>query len=244
MAVYEYSPMAMASYQSFLLFLSEHRWLWEVVMTGGDAFTLVTEIGVPFMIWNRKLRWVTMTMAVMLHTGIAVVMGLLTFSLIMIIMLMAFTPEETVQALVRRLGRGMSRFRLGINDRIRGQVRAASVIRAFDVWDQVEVLDHASARRQETGTPSQAISSTPSGFNLSPSGTVHLELVTPDGEILTGYELFERLVRSVRLLWPLVLLTWIPGVPRLARNWFPGSNLPFSPSFKLPRERHKEPVSR
>jgi hypothetical protein len=162
----------------------------------------------------------------------------------MMIMLMAFTPEETVQALVRRLGRGVSRFRLGINDRIRGQVRAASIIRAFDAWEQVEVLDHASARRQEAGAPSQAITSIPTGSNLSPSGTEHLELVTPDGEILTGYELFERLVCNVRLLGPLVLLTWIPGVPRLARNWFPGSNLPSSTSFKLPRERHKEPVSR
>jgi hypothetical protein len=245
MAVYEYSPMAMAPYHALLVFLSKHRWLWEAVMSGGVAFTLMTEISLPFLIWNRKLRWVMITMAIMLHTGIAMVMGLRTFSLIMLIMLMAFVPEETVQALVKRLGRGLSRFRLGINDHLRGQVRAASIIRAFDAWDQVEILDHASARKppqvEETGASAKAHLPAHLRVDPAPSPGERLELVTPEGQILTGYELFERLTRSVRPLSPFALVTWIPGMASLGRRWFPSEN-PLIIS-KRETQRQKEPVA-
>jgi len=99
MAVYEYCPMQIGSYQSLLKFLCAHRWLWEVTMNAGVAYTLFTEIGLPFMIWNRKLRWPMITLAVLLHTGIAMVMGLRTFSLLMLTMLIAFVPQETVDGI-------------------------------------------------------------------------------------------------------------------------------------------------
>jgi hypothetical protein len=103
MAIYEYCPMQMVTYDALLRFLCAHRWLWETAMTSGVAFTLFTEIGFPFLVWNRKMRWWMMTMAVLLHIGIAIFMGLGTFSLFMLTMLCAFVPEETVQSLRNRL---------------------------------------------------------------------------------------------------------------------------------------------
>jgi hypothetical protein len=99
MAVYEYCPMQIGTYDALLKFLCAHRWLWETVMTGGVAFTLFTEIGFPFLVWNRKMRWPMMTVALFLHTGIAMFMGLRTFSLVMLTMLCAFVPQETVERL-------------------------------------------------------------------------------------------------------------------------------------------------
>jgi hypothetical protein len=110
MAVYEYCPLQIGTYDAFLRFLCAHRWLWEAVMTGGVAFTLFTEIGFPFLVWNRKLRWLMMTLAVFLHTGIAMVMGLRTFSLLMVTMLSAFVPQETVDGLRNRLQSWVSRW--------------------------------------------------------------------------------------------------------------------------------------
>jgi hypothetical protein len=104
MAVYEYCPMQIGSYRGLLEFLCGHRWLWETVMTTGVVFTLFTEIGFPFLVWNRKTRWLMITLAVMLHTGIALVMGLRTFSLLMYTMLLAFVPEETVVRIRSFLG--------------------------------------------------------------------------------------------------------------------------------------------
>jgi len=102
MAVYEYCPMQVWSYDALLRFLCAHRWLWEIVMTGGVAFTLFTEIGFPFLVWNRKLRWWMIALAVLLHTTIAFAMGLLTFRLLMLTMLCAFVPLETVESLRNR----------------------------------------------------------------------------------------------------------------------------------------------
>jgi hypothetical protein len=104
LSVYEYCPMQIGSYTALLKFLCEHRWLWETVMTGGVAFTLFTEIGFPFLVWNRKMRWFMITLAVMLHTGIALVMGLRTFSLLMYTMLIAFVPQDSVDRFRSWLG--------------------------------------------------------------------------------------------------------------------------------------------
>jgi hypothetical protein len=103
MAVFEYCPMQIGSYQALLKFLCAHRWLWELAMNAGVAFTLFTEIGFPSLVWNRKLRWPMITVAVFLHTGIAMVMGLRTFSLLMLTMLIAFVPQETVDRIRSRL---------------------------------------------------------------------------------------------------------------------------------------------
>jgi len=110
MAVYEYCPMQIGTYDTFLKFLCAHRWLWETVMTGAVAFTLFTEIGFPFLVWNRKLRWLMITVGLFMHTGIAMVMGLRTFSLLMVTMLCAFVPQETVDGLRNRLQNWVSRW--------------------------------------------------------------------------------------------------------------------------------------
>jgi hypothetical protein len=103
MAVPEYWPLQIGYYQSLLKFLCDHRWLWETVMTGSVAYTLCTEISFPFLVWNRKLRWWMITLAVVLHTGIAMTMGLRTFSLLMLTMLCAFVPQEVVERWRSRL---------------------------------------------------------------------------------------------------------------------------------------------
>jgi len=100
LANYEFSPMRSPLYAALLRFLCGHRWLWEMAMTGGVAFTFATELGFPFLVWNRRLRWVMVSMAVMMHAGIALSMGLRTFSMMMMVMDLAFVPPAAVQALL------------------------------------------------------------------------------------------------------------------------------------------------
>jgi hypothetical protein len=103
LANYSFSPMDYQVYNDFLVFLANHRVLWELSMTGGTLFTLVLEIGFPFLVWNRRLRWLMIVGAVALHTGIALFMGLTVFGLFMITMLLSFIPAETVQQALDRL---------------------------------------------------------------------------------------------------------------------------------------------
>jgi hypothetical protein len=90
---------------------------------------------------------------------------------------------------------GPQEMELRFCDRDDRQVRVASLVHALDAWDQVALRG---------GEP-----------------PCRLELVTKAGQVLTGYDLFRHLVRSLRLLWPVALVTWLPGATRLGRRWFP-----------------------
>jgi hypothetical protein len=103
MANYSFAPMTWEPYQEFLKYLSSHRPLWEIITTGGTYFTLVLEISFPFLVWRPKLRWLMIIGAVMLHTGIGLIMGLATFSLCMMCLLLAFVPPQTLHAFVNAL---------------------------------------------------------------------------------------------------------------------------------------------
>jgi hypothetical protein len=101
----EFAPMAWGVYRSLMKFLAGNRLLWELMMTGGVMFTLVVEIGLPFLIWYKKLRWLMVTCSVLLHVAIGLTMGLTTFSLMMMVMVMSFVPPEVVGRLVDSLSR-------------------------------------------------------------------------------------------------------------------------------------------
>jgi hypothetical protein len=199
LANYEFSPMHWPFFLGFLRFLADNRFIWEMAMTSGVIFTLFMEIGFPFLVWIRRTRWVMLAMAVMMHTGIAVFMGLNTFSLFMLTLVMSFLPLEAIAWVLQRMGRGAPALRLTFNDRIRGNVRAASLVRAFDAWNQVDI-----------------------------SPAERLEVVTEAGEVLRGFSLFEHLVYSLRLLWPLVPLAWLLRVTGLGKLLFPGKSQPSS----------------
>src|SRR5262249_51452476 len=54
---YEFAPPKLALWTPFMHFLTDHRWLWETVMVAQAKFTLVLEIGLPFVIWYPRWRW-------------------------------------------------------------------------------------------------------------------------------------------------------------------------------------------
>src|SRR5262249_26518986 len=207
------SPMHSPAYVAVLRYLCQNRWLWEILLNVSALLTLVMEIGFPFLIWVRPLRWMMLALAVMLHTGIAVFMGLNTFSLFMMTMLFAFVPREALHGLLQLPARGAARLRLEFNSWVRGQVRAASVVRAFDVWDQVEIEDVGKSAIPAVGT----LRRQPVPVDVTP-----VSLATEQGEVCRGFPLIQGLVCSLRLLWPLAPLAWLLGVTGLGKTLFPG----------------------
>jgi len=108
LANYEFAPMQYEIYLDFLRFLGQHQWLYDSFMTGGGLFTLCFEIGYIFLIWRPRLRWVFLAAAILLHGGIGLIMGLKTFSLMMLVMNMAFLRTEEVHWLMGRFLRRAS----------------------------------------------------------------------------------------------------------------------------------------
>jgi hypothetical protein len=98
----EFSPVRYEFFQHMLTWLCQHRWLWEVVMTGGAWFTIALELSLPMLVWNRRLRTPLVCCALLLHASIALTMGLTVFSLMMGTMVLAFVPGESVRGWLRR----------------------------------------------------------------------------------------------------------------------------------------------
>jgi hypothetical protein len=93
----EFAPLHLRLYRDFVQYMADHLWFRETLLNGGAAFTIVLELSLPFLIWIRRWRPYLIGAAVLLHTGIGVIMGLTTFSLLMLCLLLAFIPGEAVR---------------------------------------------------------------------------------------------------------------------------------------------------
>jgi len=100
MVNYEFTPMNWGVYEDVMVWLCQHRWLWESVCAFGCLFTIVLEIGFIFLVWWRPTRWTMIGGAVILHVGIGMIMGLTTFSLFMMCLLLSFVPAESIHSLL------------------------------------------------------------------------------------------------------------------------------------------------
>lgn len=68
--------------------------------------TLFWEISYIFLIWNRLARPIMLLLAVPLHMGIAVCMGMVTFGLVMLVANLAFVAPEAIRSLERMCSPG------------------------------------------------------------------------------------------------------------------------------------------
>jgi hypothetical protein len=100
---YSFAPLDFPLYRGLMTFLAGHRWMWEIFITGGVVYTLCVEIGFPFLVWDRRWRWVMVCGSILLHTGIGLFMGLTAFSLFMLVFVSSFVPPEAIHRLFARV---------------------------------------------------------------------------------------------------------------------------------------------
>jgi uncharacterized membrane protein YphA (DoxX/SURF4 family) len=88
---------ASLEYQSFdMTWMVRHRWLLALL----THVTVFWETFYCFLIWPKLTRPICLAMAVLVHLGIAVCLGMKTFGLVMIIANLAFVYPETVRGVV------------------------------------------------------------------------------------------------------------------------------------------------
>lgn len=110
---YSFAPFDVPVYVEFLKWMVSHRWLWELFGTVGVIGTLFLELGLPTLIWNRRMRWFMVCGSVLFHTMIALLMGLVTFSLMMLALLLAFVPPEAVRQTLESWGEQLRQILFG-----------------------------------------------------------------------------------------------------------------------------------
>jgi vitamin K-dependent gamma-carboxylase-like protein len=93
---------ASLEYQSLdMTWMVKHRWLLALL----THITVFWETFYCFFVWPKLTRPVCLALAVMVHLGIAICLGMKTFGLAMIIGNMAFVYPETIRGIVTRLAR-------------------------------------------------------------------------------------------------------------------------------------------
>lgn len=87
------------AYWGLLRLLTQSRLVWELIgSVAGSLFTLLLQLGLPFLIWFRRWRWACIVAAVLWHTAAALVTGFLSFHLLMVLMVGSFLPAPLVGA--------------------------------------------------------------------------------------------------------------------------------------------------
>ena len=92
-----FTPLDSPVFYNTLKFLAGSRWLWELIATAGNLYTLGLELSFIFLIWSERWRWLLMLGSILLHTGIGLLMGLTTFSIVMLVMLVSFMSPQSVR---------------------------------------------------------------------------------------------------------------------------------------------------
>lgn len=89
---------ASREYQTIdMTWLADHMWL-VAIMT---LVALAWELAYPALIWPRLSRPLMLVIAVLIHLGIGLCMGMLTFGLIMIVGNLAFVEPESIRGWLR-----------------------------------------------------------------------------------------------------------------------------------------------
>jgi hypothetical protein len=203
----EFCPLHLPFYRGLLVWLSQdgNRWLWEGYMSFANVFTLAVEIGFPYLVWTR-LRPVMILGAILLHTGIALNMGLIVFSLFIFTLLLgAWMPAAAVRRVFARPPAKLPRIQVSFDGREPRQVRAAAAVEALDVWGQAELTDRAAKAGRGEPSPGEPIR------------------VTADGKALTGWTAARRVAKALGLTQPFAWLLGLPVVAQIGESRHPSA---------------------
>jgi hypothetical protein len=87
----EFTMIQYRWYESCLEMLASFRPAWALAAGMTTFFTIGVEVGLPFLVWTR-LRPYVLVFGFLLHSGIAIFMGLTLFSMLMMTMLLGYIP--------------------------------------------------------------------------------------------------------------------------------------------------------
>jgi hypothetical protein len=192
----EFCPMDKSIYRWLLFKLASVRPLILLTFAGVTYFTLILEICLPFMVWTR-LRPIVVTLAILLHSGIAWIMGLTCFGLLMMTLLLCYIPSSVIRDRLTWARGSGPQLQLRCNSRSPRQARLVAFLRTFDLAGQITIHDEAST---------------------NPSTDAPLQLVGEDGKARAGFSLYQYAWKNIAFLNLLGWLLWVPGVSILIRS--------------------------
>ncbi len=176
-------------------FFAEHYWLINLL----TYFTLLVEAGYFYLIWQRSTRPWFLGAAITLHLGIAILMGLYYFSLVMIFCHLSFVRREWYTRLFDWWRNKMGRMEMIYDGECGFCKRSMAWTLAFDGLQQISIRDY---RRSASPLVSKEESD------------LALYAVNHRDEKFAGFDAYRYVVLRVPGLWWLVPLFYIPWLSR------------------------------
>jgi hypothetical protein len=136
----EFGLIRYPAYEWLLRQLTEYRMLVSAYLGFASLYTLVVELGLPFLVWTR-LRPIMVVLSALLHFGIAVFMGLTIFGMYMFCMLLCYVPAKLIRDRVCVAPGSGRKMTLRYNAHDPASVRAAARVKALDLAGQVTFVD-------------------------------------------------------------------------------------------------------
>ncbi|MDB5312147.1 MAG: hypothetical protein JWO38_6349, partial [Gemmataceae bacterium] len=127
----EFTLMKYEWFENMVRAIASVKPLYYTITAVGVWFTWGLEISFPFLVWTRA-RPVMLWMAVLLHAGIGILMGLNLFELMMMTMMLAYLPAGVIRDRLRG-GPDLPKLGFEFDSAEPGQARAAAVVAAVDV---------------------------------------------------------------------------------------------------------------
>jgi hypothetical protein len=178
----EFGLVRYPAYEWFLRQAMEYRMLVSMYFGLVTLFTLLVELGLPFLVWTR-LRPLMVILSTLLHFGIAVFMGLTIFGMYMFCLVLCYIPAKLIRDRVCVTPGSGKKMTVRYNSHDPTSVRAAARVKALDLAGQVTFVDEP--RKGGAG------------------------LIGPDGKEHTGRDLARTALRELSLLRPVRFLAAI-----------------------------------
>ena len=175
--------------------LASQYWLGNLI----TWFAVLLEIAYPFLIWQHVSRVYILSEAILLHVGIAIMMGLHYFAAAMIFGHLIFTRRVWLTQLGEWLKAKLGSFEMIYDGQCRFCINSMAWLLSFDGLQQISVRD----------------------YRVNPSPLVEnakldkaLYVVTADGNTLPGFDAYRFVVARVPGLWWLIPFCYLPLVSR------------------------------
>ncbi|SMO77144.1 DCC1-like thiol-disulfide oxidoreductase family protein [Melghirimyces algeriensis] len=180
----------------------------EIAMVLGAYFTVLVQVSFPFLLFNRRTKYVAMAGVISMHVGIAIVMGLISFSATMISIQLLLLTDGEYRMLNSMLRTWRSRIQALIGKKRESSVPPqATAIVLYDSWcplctgsinnikklDWFGVMDVASFRDEEVL----------SKYHISPEDAekrMHMVLLKK-GKTVNGIHSLIEIAKRAPILW-------------------------------------------
>jgi hypothetical protein len=188
----EFTPLNYSAYEWVLRQIASIKPLMLIIFGTFAYFTLIMEICFPFLVWTR-LRPVVISLALFMHAGIAIIMGLTCFQLLMFALILCYFPASVVRGrLFWEQGAG-AKMTLRFDSRNPKQMRLVAFLRAFDVSSQIVCHDE-------------------------PGKANDVELIGADGRHSSGSKIIKYAAANLVFARTIRWLLYVPGVSLMVRT--------------------------